>query len=101
MVGGQLGVYQLDEQPSRQKALAMLELADQQLEPEGWSRMVTVVENDELVAVYGSDSSTRPGKPIEVFAIVLSDQELVIASVSGYPEPLFELASAELDRMKL
>jgi len=100
VAGGQIGVYELAERPSGSNALAMLRLADQHLEQEGWTRVVTVREEDALVAVYGLESSMRPGKTIEVFVIVLDERELVIASASGYAEPLFELASSAIDEFR-
>jgi len=95
--GGQIGIYEVAEKPSRNHRLAMLDISDTRLESDGWSRMVTVLDDDELIAVYGLDSKMSPDKPIEVFVLVMVDKNLVIVSASGYAEPLFELASSAIE----
>jgi hypothetical protein len=99
--GGQLGVYELSEQPPRETVRAMLQATDRSLGSKGWTRMVTVLDGGESVAVYGLDSSMRKGEALEIFLLVLSQQELVMLSARGYPEPMLELASAELADARL
>jgi len=93
---GQIGAYELAECPSRSEVLDMLSVADAKLGTEGWTRLVTVLENDEMIAVYALDSSLCAGKPIEVFVVVMDHCDLVMVAASGYAEPLFELAASEL-----
>jgi hypothetical protein len=99
--GGQVGVYKLAERPPRHKVLGMLNRADQELEPDGWTRMVTVLDHGEFVAIYGLDSSMRPGKAVKIFVLVMNQQELVMVSARAFPAPLLELASAELAEVRL
>jgi len=101
VAGGQVGVYELGEHPSRHAVTSMLETADTRLVAEGWTRLVTLLDKDELVVVFVLDSSLSPDDTIKVFAIIMDDRELVMVSASGYAEPLFNLALAEIDGLQL
>ena len=94
--GGQVGVYEFEECPSRKNMMTLLEVADRELEGEGWLRMVTVLEDSKLVVVYGLDSSPRSGQEIEAFVIVVDQHKVVIACATGYTDPLIQLASSAL-----
>ena len=98
---GQLGVYELAERPDRSTVLAMLKVADGRLTDEGWTRMITVLEEGKCVAVYGLDSSFRPDKAMRVFIMVLDDHDLVIVSTTGRAEPLAEFASSAMEGLRL
>lgn len=99
---GQIGVYGLAERPTREAALGMLKLADARLLERGnWSRIVTVLDEGQLVAIYSLDEGQRSQNSIKVFLIVLDDRELVIAAARGCPRPLFELVSTRHGRLDL
>jgi len=98
---GQVGVYQLGRNPSRRDALAMLELADNRLGEAGWNRIVTVLDEGQLVAVYESAGSRDTDKEIDAFVIVLDQRDLVMVSARGRTKPLVELAAAAFDEARL
>lgn len=92
---GQVGVYELGRNPSRRDVLAMLELADQELVAAGWGRVVTVLEDGQLVAVY--QSIGNDDTEFDAYLIALDDRDLVMVSAKGRVEPVARLVTAALN----
>ena len=56
-----------------------------------------MIDDDELVAVYAPRRS-RSTRHSELSVLVLSDDEMVIVTATGYPEPLLELALEKIEQ---
>lgn len=97
---GRIGVYELSESPGRESRLAMLETADAQLLENGdWNRIVTLIDNEELVVVYTDDSTLDASDDVELFVIVMDHRDFVMASARANAEPVLQLASSALEDM--
>jgi hypothetical protein len=96
---GQVGVYELARVPSRRDVLTILELADQELGEAGWSRVVTVLEDEQLVAVYQSAGGGET--EFDAYVIVLDDRDLVMVSAKGRVEPMTKLVAAAMEEAGL
>ena len=93
----EVGVFQLSS-GTKEKDLdrtAILSRADTAMSRKGWDRIVGVIKDREVVAIYTPRRSTNPRK-LTFCLLVCKEQELVVARVSGDPQPLLELAAAEL-----
>ena len=90
------GVYQLREIPSSATPSDLLGKADVAMNGGGWERVVGVIARDKLTAVYvpregGSSSRTT------FCLMALHGRKLVVASATGNPQPLLELAAERLE----
>jgi hypothetical protein len=90
--GVEVGVYHLAERRSRGDRAGAMACADKAMRARGWDRVVGVLEDNDVVALY------MPRKPgwtgtVKCCVMVLNGQELVVASVRGNPEPLLALAA--------
>jgi hypothetical protein len=94
--GAEVGVYELRGDLSSGARAEIVTAVDREMEPRGWMRAVTVMEDDELVAIYFPAESFPPHK-MRCALVVLEDEHLVIASVRGNIEPLVELARKKID----
>lgn len=92
--GAEVGIYRLEEEVAVNKGAA-LQAADKAMKSRGWDRIVGVVGERELVAVY----FPRKASPRDVKCCVLVFQgcDLVVASVRGNLEPLVQLAHQHMD----
>ena len=70
---------------------AMLAAADTALLPRGWDRVVGVLEQKEMVAVY-LPARMKAGDLLELCVVVFDGEQLVLVSGRADPEPLVELA---------
>ena len=93
--GGQVGIYQLREPVPSGNKIQLMERIDQSMTKNGWSRIVAVVERDQLVLVYAPQDMENPAD-LEALTIVLSDEELVIVSASGDLRPIYQLAHSHI-----
>ena len=94
--GIEAGLYELRAPGRRSDAAAVFTKADQAMERRGWQRVVGVVQDRELVAVYmpkRAGSSSR----VECCVAVFNGRELIVESASGNIEPLLEMAHKHLD----
>ena len=92
----EVGVYNLRTESACPDRSALLAEADRAMTAGGWERIVGVLANDDLVAVYmprRGFSSTR----MKFCLMALHDHRLVVASASGNLEPLLELATKQMD----
>lgn len=94
---GVIGVYHLAETPARDDLLGILEVADARLcDRSNWSRIVTVLDEHELVAAYAADATQPSRESIDVVLVVLDNRDLVVLSSRVCPQPLFDFVSKEV-----
>jgi hypothetical protein len=62
----------------------------------GWDRIVGVVERGQLVAVYWPSAKVSAAN-VTCCVLVFEGENLIVTSVHGNLEPLFELARQHLD----
>lgn len=81
---------------------AMMVAADRAMQARGWSRVVGVLDRQEMVAVFAPDTLQQT-RDLEVCVVVFDGNQLVFASGRANPAPLTELAlrhfAAERDRL--
>ena len=73
----------------------ILSAGDEAMLHRGWTRAVTVIEGDNLVATYVSDRAAAHGK-IRCCVLVLSERNLVVGSANTDPAPLISLAASRV-----
>jgi hypothetical protein len=89
--GAEVGVYRLHNNGKRVNRAAMLAQADKAMDKAGWDRMVTVMNDHELVVIYVPDTMGSI-RNIKVCVVVFDGQQLVLASARSNVEPLLNLA---------
>jgi hypothetical protein len=94
--GGQVGVYQLPQPVSRANKIRIMNRVDAALSKNSWSRVVAVVERDEMVLVYAPDDLDDPGD-LEVLTLILGNNELVLVSAKGDLRPVYQIAQSHFD----
>jgi hypothetical protein len=94
--GGQVGVYQLPQPVSPANKIRIMNRVDAALSQNKWSRVVAVVERDEMVLVYAPDVLDDPDD-LEVLTLVLSNNELVLVSAKGDLRPVYQIARSHFD----
>lgn len=94
--GGQAGVYQLANNPAGCSRAELVSLADAHLAERGWSRIVTVLDRDEVVMVFAPDDEELTPHDMTACVVVLSGRQLVIASARGDLTHIFKLAHAKV-----
>ncbi len=97
--GGEVGVYELDHEPGCAPRGPLLAAMDKAMERRSWTRVVGVVQGDQLVTIY------VPAKPssssrLQCCLAVLSHRELVVAAARGNPEPLIQVLAKRLELEK-
>jgi len=92
----EVGVYRLAERQSPSQAAQILADTDKTMTKRGWDRIVGVLHEDNTVAIYAPHKGLSRSS-IECAVMVLHDRDLVIASGSGNPLPLIELASKKFE----
>jgi hypothetical protein len=90
-----VGVYQTDTMTCRTDRSQMLTLADARLAERGWARVVTVMENDDLVLIY-SPIVWDESDDVRFCVAVWSERELIIVSMTAETEPLRKLVAAQM-----
>lgn len=94
--GGEVGVYQLRDGPGWSNPGAILSGMDKEMTRRGWVRGVGVVEPRQLVAVYFPKRKLSISN-VRCCVVVLQERELVLASVRGNLDPLWQIASEHID----
>ena len=87
--GVEVGIYELsaaDETPDRN---AMLVAADKAMRARGWERVVGVMAESELVAVYVPEKNTTLQR-LNCCVMVFDGRQMVLASARTNPQPLVE-----------
>jgi len=96
---GNVGVYELAEIPDARARHQMLKIADEALlSSPGWSRIVTILQGEQLVAIYLPEADIEPRRTTDIFVLVLDQRELVIVSARAHPKPILDFASRTLKR---
>ncbi len=94
--GGEVGVYTLEQEAVSGTLNSVLSAADRVMNSRGWDRIVGVVSERGMVAVYFPRKPSIFGTAHACVA-VLERRQLVVASVSGNLEPMVRFA---LDRAR-
>lgn len=89
--GAEVGVYKLQTAPATLDYSAVFTAADKSMTQCGWERIVGVVQGRQFVAVY-IPRDLRAPKRMACCVVVLNEQDLVVASARGNPEPLLSIA---------
>ena len=89
--GAEVGVYQLRYRHKPLQHSAMLSAADKAMASRGWDRIVGVMSQRELVAIYVRND-VRSARNVKVCLLTLNGREMVVASARSNLEPLMELA---------
>jgi len=94
--GAEVGIYNLREEPGYVERGAILTHADKAMAERGWDRVVGVVEEHELVAVYMPHKGISPRR-MKCCVAVFSGKDLVLVSARGNLEPLLAIAEKHFD----
>jgi hypothetical protein len=93
--GAEAGVYQIR---GTTDLAGMLEASDRSMARRGWTRMVGVLERDQLVAIYLPREASS-GNSLKVTVVVVQQDQMVIAAARSNLEPLMQFAQARAFRM--
>jgi len=93
---GEVGVYQFKGGRGQMDRATLFTAADEAMEKRGWYRLVGVMEEKQVVAVYVSKKATSPGD-LKVCFAVTDGEHLVIGSARADLEPLARLASKQIE----
>jgi hypothetical protein len=88
--GGEVGVYELDHQPHCADRSHLFVAMDKAMEKKGWTRIVGVAQQDQLVSIYMPAKGFSSNR-IQCCLAVLSHRELVVVAAHGNPEPLMQV----------
>jgi len=95
--GVEVGVYNLRAEPESMDRGVILERADKAMSSRGWTRVVGVIQEHDLVAVYIPCKGTSPRR-MSCCVAVLNGRDLVVVSAHGNLEPLMAIAEKHLDQ---
>jgi hypothetical protein len=90
----EVGVYRLQHGPQQSDRPALLTAADKAMANRGWNRVVAVVNERELVAIY-VPKSVRSLRNVKACFVMLNGREMVVASARTNLEPLLEMACSQ------
>lgn len=94
--GAEVGVYNLQEEPGYVDRGPMLTRADKAMAARGWDRIVGVVQENNLVAVYIPHKKAS-ARNLRCCVAVFSGRDLVVVSARGNVEPLLALAEKHIE----
>jgi hypothetical protein len=94
--GAEVGVYNLREEPGYVERGPILTRADQAMVARGWDRIVGVVQENDLVAVYVPHKKVS-ARNFRCCVVVFSGRDLVVVSARGNVEPLLALAQKHIE----
>jgi hypothetical protein len=90
-----VGVYRLRYPDRVVSGAAVLSAGDRALAPQGWDRLVGVIDGrHKTVAIYVANEPEWTRR-IKLCVVVIDGPQMVIVSARGNPEPLLELALAQ------
>ena len=89
--GAEVGVYRLRDARKPLNRAALLSAADKAMAGRGWDRIVGVLDQRELVAIY-MPNDVRSARHVKICLLTLSGEEMVIACARSNLEPLMEMA---------
>lgn len=94
--GVEVGVYKLREEPRHFERGVILERADKAMTRRGWIRVVGVLQENQLVAVYLPRTGISSSR-MRACVAVLDGRDLVVVAARGNLEPLMEIVEKHLD----
>ena len=74
----------------------MLNAADKAMNSRGWERVVGVIDNEQMVAVFLPAKITSANR-MKCCVAVLDDRKLIVVSAKADLQPLVELAKSQSD----
>ena len=95
--GAEVGIYDLADDPSGLDSVRIFNNADRAMKSRGWQRIVGVVKEGDLVAVYFPISAVRPSS-MACCVMVFHERQLVVASARGNLEPLLDIIDKNIKR---
>lgn len=98
--GGEACVYQLDRAAGPAERGRIIRRADIVMEKRGYSRVIGVVRQADLVAVY-MPANQRSKSEIRACVLVLHERDLVVAAGRAKIEPILELAAMHCNMREL
>ncbi len=93
--GVEVGVYNLRDEPGRLDRGPILEHADKEMAARGWVRVVGVIQENDLVAVYVPRKGIS-SRHMKCCVAVLNGRDLVVVSARGNLEPLMGIVEKHL-----
>ena len=93
--GAEVCVYKLPAAHQHVNAAKVFFQADRAMQDRGWSRLVAVAQDAQVVAAY-LPKSTRTSSRLKCCVFVLNGEDLVIVSARGNVEALMELAARQI-----
>ncbi len=97
--GASVGIYRLDRRLMPLDRGRMLAAADTRLGARGWVRVVTVMENRDLVLVYLPRKTDVSGR-LEVCIAVVGEDKLVVVSAAAQTAALAKMVETYLPRSR-
>jgi hypothetical protein len=91
----EVGIYRAAEDAPTDRA-AMLTAADEAMQRRGWERVVGVIKDDILVAVYMPAQPTAPSR-MKCAVMVCEGRQMVLASARANLDPAINFALARAD----
>ena len=91
--GAEVGVYHLPRRERLANGSAILAAADDKMTARGWDRLVGVIKEGQLAAVY-VPKKARSANAVTLCLVTLNDRDLVVVSARGNLEPLLDLTGA-------
>ena len=74
---------------------AILKEADRKMTAKGWTRLVGVIEEQNLVAIY-VPADLGGGTTVKISVLVINEKQVVCAAARSNNEPLMELAMGKI-----
>jgi hypothetical protein len=94
--GGEFGIYICRQEPTSFNRGAVFAAADKSMKARGWIRVVGVVHDEQLVAVYMPRKAISTSN-VSCCVMVLHEEKLILASAHGNLEPLLHIAENRLN----
>jgi hypothetical protein len=98
MRSAEVGVYSFGANAGQPDKSKILTAADKAMKSRGWTRMVAVVQDQDLVMVYVPKKGLS-AKKMSCCLLVLHEQFLVVGAARCNPTPLMQLASKQLNHL--
>ena len=92
--GAEVSVWE-GRQGQNLQGATILKKADRRMKEEGWCRVVGVINEDELVAIYVPEDM-KSTRDVQVSVLVLQDRQMVCVAARSDIEPLFKLGLSKI-----
>ena len=94
--GVEVGIYEMTSRSKAPDPAVMLNAADKAMSNRGWERVVAVVDNEQMVAVFLPAKITSANR-MKCCVAVLDDRRLIVVSAKADLQPLVEFAKSQSD----